>query len=98
MDEVKRGRPAKMSAEPEAVDAGALKPIALEIVCDAKDKEKAAEIAYMENMDAKGGVLLANPVCGGSAYIKDFETFPRVNMRCTCGQVGHFMVKYTFNK
>jgi len=72
-----------------------VKPIALEIVCDMAKKDQAAEVAYSENMDAKGVLILRNPVCGGSMEIRDFQFFPKVNRRCTCGQFGHFMVKYT---
>ena len=91
-DAPKRGRPAGVKEVFE------VKPIGLEIECEAKDKDKAAEIAYMENMDDAGGVMVKNPVCGGSAYFKSFENFPKVNMLCTCGQRGHLMVKYTFSK
>ena len=74
------------------------KPIALEISCDAKDRERVAENLYSENMQADGTLLLVNPVCGGSMLIKDFQYFPKVNRKCTCGKVGHFMVKYSLNK
>jgi hypothetical protein len=71
------------------------KPIALEIVCDMNKKEQAAEIAFSENMEANGVLILRNPICGGSMEIPDFQFFPMVNRKCTCGQRGHFMVKYT---
>ena len=66
-------------------------PIALEIVCNVKDKEQAIEDAYSENMEANGTVVLRNPICGGSMQIKDLQFFPRVNRKCTCGKVGHYM-------
>lgn len=89
-DKPKRGR------KPAAEKSEEVKPIAIEIVCDSAKKDAAAEVAFMERMDEKGGVLAFNPVCGGSMYFKDMDHFPKTNKRCTCGKPGHYAVKYTF--
>lgn len=85
MEPKKRGRTMK----PE-VDKG----VAIEITCKPTEREAAAETEYMERMDGAGGVMVINPECGGSVYFKDFEEFPKANCRCTCGQPGHYIVKY----
>jgi len=89
----KRGR------KPKAEEAPKAKPYfaAIEISCSADGLEKAAEMKFAELMDGKGGVMAVNEACGGSTYYQSLEEFPKVNRRCTCGQVGHFMVKYNIN-
>jgi hypothetical protein len=68
---------------------------AIEIMCKPSEREAAAEAKYMELMDDAGGVMAKNNDCGGSVYYNDFENFPKSNCRCTCGQPGHFIVKFT---
>jgi len=68
--------------------------IAIEIVCKPSERAEAAETKFMELADPQGGVMAVNSACGGSVYYKDLEEFPKSNCRCTCGQAGHFMVKF----
>ncbi len=70
--------------------------IAVEISCTPQTREKEAEASFMERMDEKGGVLVSNPVCGGSIYFESLAKFPKVNQPCTCGNPMHYMVKYKF--
>ena len=84
---VKRGR--------KPIESGPKVYAAMEIVCDAKDREKVAEQEYAQNQQPNGTLLLVNEQCGGSLLIPDFSKFPLVNRQCTCGKPGHFMVKYS---
>ena len=83
----KRGRRGK-SSEAETF-------IGLEIVCESGKHKEAAEAIFFKEMDEVGGMTIVNPACGGSIRIKSFADFPLSNIRCTCGQPGHFAIKYT---
>ena len=72
--------------------------VAILITCKPSDREVAAEEEFLERMDATGGVMAINPSCGGSVYFKTLEEFPKNSCRCTCGQPGHFIVKYVSAK
>lgn len=88
--------PQKRGRKPKEVESS--KVIGLEIVCESGKHKEAAEAIFFENMDELGGMTITNNACGGSIRINQFSDFPFGNIRCTCGQPGHFAVKYTVKK
>ena len=73
-----------------------VRPIGLEIKSKFEERAKEVEKAYRSLEEADGSVTIRNPVCGGSVRYKSFESFPRSNTPCTCGKVGHYMIRFSY--
>jgi len=93
-EEVKPADPQKRGRKPKVESVVNVSCVAIEISCSPDGVAQAAEAKFYELMDGSGGVFAVNDACGGSAYFKSIDEFPKSNRRCTCGKVGHFMVKY----
>jgi hypothetical protein len=87
---MKRGR------KPKEEVKTSISGIAILVECTPQTREKEAEAAFVKRMDNQGGVTAVNEACGGSVRFANLESFPGVNMRCTCGNPMHYMVKYKF--